>query len=280
MRALRIFVPVMVMVMVMLASPAARADRVDDAWRQANAAYLRGDYAVAISAYEQLERLPVVSADLAFNLGNAYFRKGDLGPAIWAWERVLGLDPDNDDARYNLDQARKAVGDRVHDTIEGADREPSWIRLVNQLSPASETWIFVMLYLSFFATLAMFLRARHRAGAIAVPGAGDSAGDGDESELHASAGGTWAVIASLLAAATLCAGALLAGRFILDRTPFAIVLPDAAPVKEGADGNYKTTFDVHAGLRVRILEQDHDWIRIRLANGLEGWLPARSVGRL
>jgi hypothetical protein len=263
---------VLVVLVVLLAASPARADRVDDAWKQANDAYLRGDYPAAIAAYENLERLPVVSAELAFNLGNAYFRANRLGPAIWAWERVLTLEPDHEDARYNLDQARRLVAERVHDKLEGADREPGWIRLVNQLSPATETWMFVVLYLAFFASLALFLRARRTATT--------AEGGADPADAHASPGPTWAVITALLAAATLCAGMLLAGRFLLDRTPFAIVLPDGAPVKEGADTNYRTTFDVHAGLRVRVLEQDHDWVRVRLANGLEGWLPGRSVGRL
>ena len=80
----------------------------------------------------------------------------------------------------------------------------------------------------------------------------------------------------MLAAGALLAGALLVGRAQLDRVPFGVVLPDAVAVKEGADANYRTSFDVHAGLRVRLVERDQDWLRIRLANGLEGWVRARG----
>ena len=66
----------------------------------------------------------------------------------------------------------------------------------------------------------------------------------------------------------------------LDRIPFGIVLPDMVAVKEGADAGYHTSFEVHAGLRVRMLDRDQDWVRVRLANGLEGWLRAEDVGRL
>jgi SH3-like domain-containing protein len=66
----------------------------------------------------------------------------------------------------------------------------------------------------------------------------------------------------------------------LDRTPFGIVLPDALAVKEGADPNYRTSFEVHAGLKVRLADRDQDWVRIRRANGLEGWIRAADVGRL
>jgi SH3-like domain-containing protein len=59
-----------------------------------------------------------------------------------------------------------------------------------------------------------------------------------------------------------------------------VVLPDKVAVKEGADPNYRTSFEVHAGLKVRLYDQEHDWVRIRLANGLEGWVREEAVGRL
>jgi uncharacterized protein YgiM (DUF1202 family) len=51
-------------------------------------------------------------------------------------------------------------------------------------------------------------------------------------------------------------------------------------VKDGADDNYRTAFEVHAGLRVRMIERDQDWLRVRLGNGLEGWVHASQVGTL
>jgi tetratricopeptide (TPR) repeat protein len=234
----------------------ARADRLEEAWKRGNDAYLHGDYDGAIAAYEELDRQEVVSPDLFFNLGDAYFKKGALGPAIWAFERAAALDPDDDDIRFNLEQSHKLAARQAHDKIEGEERELLWIRAVTSLSPSTETWIFLALYLGFFALLV----ARRRASDDARPA------------LTASA--------AILAAMTLLAGATVAGRAILDRSPYGVVLPDSLAVKEGADVNYKTGFQVHAGLRVRLLERDQDWLRVRLANGLEGWVRSKDVGRL
>jgi tetratricopeptide (TPR) repeat protein len=239
-----------------VAGHAARADRLDEAWKRGNDAYLHGDYDGAVAAYEELDRQEVVSPDLYFNLGDAYFKKGALGPAIWAFERAAALDPDDEDARYNLDQTRKLAARRAEDKIEGEDRDPLWIRAVTSLSPSAETWVFLALYLGLFAVLFV----RRRASDDARPALGAAA--------------------AILAVASLLAGGALAGRVVLGRVPFGVVLPDALAVKEGADVNYKTGFDVHAGLRVRLLERDQDWLRIRLANGLEGWVRGRDVGRL
>ena len=237
---------------------AARADRTDEAWRRGNDAYLRGDYAGAVAAYEELDRQGLVSADLAFNLGDAYYRQSNLGRAIWAFERAAALDPDDDDTRYNLKQARKLADRRVHDKIEGADRDPLWMRAVAALGPATETWLFVSLYLGFFVALA----------ALAIRRRGD----------HTRA--LLAATASILAVAALLSGLLLAGRASLDRIPFGVVLPDAVAVREGADTNYRTSFELHAGLRVRLLDRDQEWLRIRLPNGLEGWVREQEIGRL
>ena len=269
-RGLRLFV--CLGVLTLSGATPARADRLDDAWKQGNDAFLKGDYAHAIAAYEQLDRQQVAAPDLTFNLGNAYFRSGQLGPAIWAWERTLTAEPDHEDARFNLTQARNRAARRIEDKVEGANHEPAWIRLVNLLAPATETWLFVIVYLAFFASVALLLRARRSESP-----ADQAPADGHH---HIQQGTVWGVAAGVLGFCALAAGALLAGRFVLDRVPFAIILPDAVAVKEGADANYRTTFEVHAGLRVRILDRDQDWARVRLANGLEGWVPDRSVGRL
>jgi tetratricopeptide (TPR) repeat protein len=234
----------------------ARADRVDEAWRRGNEAYLHGDYAGAVAAYEEVDRQGLASADVAFNLGDAYFRKGALGPAIWAFERAVAFDPGDDDARYNLDRARKLAARRANDHIEGEDRDPAWMRVVAGVSAATETWTFVAFYLAFFAVLVGRRWARGEWRPALVAGA------------------------AVLGVGALLAGALLAGRVYLDRIPFGVVLPDAIAVKEGADANYRTSFDAHAGLRVRIVDHDQDWLRVRLANGLEGWVRSQDVGRI
>lgn len=242
--------------LVLVTAGTAHADRRDEAWRRGNEAYLHGDYAGASAAYEELEHQGVVSADLYFNLGDAYFRKGSLGPAIWAFEKAAALDPGDEDARYNLGEARKVAARAAHDRIEGEDRDPLWIRAVTAMGPSTQTWLFVTVYLSFFALILIRLRAR------------------DDLRPALGAG------AAVLGAAALLGGALLFGRTRLERLPFGVVLPDAVAVKDGADDSYRTSFEVHAGLRVRMIERDQDWLRVRLGNGLEGWVHASQIGTL
>jgi tetratricopeptide (TPR) repeat protein len=234
----------------------ARADFLDQAWKRGNDAFLRGDYAGAAAAYEQLDRQHVVSADLYYNLGVTYFRLGRLGPAIWAFERALVAAPDDEDARFNLNQARKLADQHARDKVEGAEREPLWTRVVSYFSPSAEVWLFCGLYLGCFALL--FLRRR----------------TAEDARLAIS------TAAAVLGGAALLAGALLLGRMELDRIPYAVVLPEIVAVKEGADATFRTSFQVHAGLRLRVLAREQDWVRVRLANGLEGFVRSEDLGLL
>jgi tetratricopeptide (TPR) repeat protein len=240
-----------------VSAPAA-ADAVGEAFKKGNDAYYRGDYASAIEAYERVARLGVVHEDLYYNLGNAYYRAGRLGLAIYNYERALSIDPDVDDAAYNLRIARQVVARRATDRIEGADREPLWIRAVAPFTVTVLTWTFLALYVGLFG---VFLVLRFLPPGLARAG----------------------IVAAtpFVLFGTLASGVLLGGRiYFAERVRQAIVLPDAASVKEGPDPNYKATFEVHAGLKVQLVDRDQEWVKIHLANGLEGWVREGDVGRL
>ena len=244
------------------ASPEALLGASQDAtFHRGNEAYLKGDYKAAVLAYEQVAALGIVSEDLYYNLGNAYYKEGALGPAIYNYERALDVDPSGPgagDARYNLDAAREAVRKKSEDRLVGAESVPFWIRAVAPNSTSALSWTFVVVYTLLFALL-VTLR-------FVQPGF-----------LRAS---LWVLLAFWIVG-TLAVGALLGGRlYLATRVERAVVLPDTLAVHEGPDANYQTTFTVHAGLLVRITEHDQDWARVRLQNGLEGWVPVSSVGKL
>lgn len=241
-----------------VAPPVARAETVQQAYRAALAQHYAGHYDKAIAELERIVAVPTHHEDVFYNLGCAYFRGGKLGPAIYNFERSLRLAPDRDDARFNLTTARNLVTARVKDVVKGAAGEPLWIRGVNKLSQRGWAVLFLVAWWLLFALL-FFLRRAEPGPMRAALVAGSS----------------------LIAVVTLLCGALLFGRIIVDdRHKQGIVLPDEVAVHEGASEASKSTFAVHAGLRVRLLGEDSGWLRIRLANGLEGWIARRSVGVL
>jgi tetratricopeptide (TPR) repeat protein len=230
----------------------------DAIFRRGNDAYFRGHYREAVDAYEQLAALGVVSEDLFYNLGNGYLKMSQLGPAIYNYERALELDPQQEDAQFNLKVAREAARKKGEDRLAGAEAQPFWMRTASQFTLGWVSWLFFGVYMALFALLI----ALH----FVAPGF-----------LRV---GMWAAFGFLFLG-TAAAATLLGTRlYLVDRVEQAIVLPDVVQVKEGPDPNYQSLFGVHAGLRVRITEKEQDWVRVRLANGLEGWLRERDLGRL
>ncbi|MFH2010325.1 MAG: tetratricopeptide repeat protein [bacterium] len=237
----------------------ARAGTTDDRlFREGNAAYAHGKYDQARKRYEQIATRFVNDERLYYNLGNTYFRLSQLGRAIWAYERALKLDPNHREARHNLTLARDTVRSRVHDKVVGARDKDRWERLVRFFSVTSAAaWFLALWYLAFGL-----------AGTVILLGPG--------------------VLRRSLLGLVLLVGVLAIGfgRLYYDRvqledhTRHAIVLDDKVPVREAPQGIATKAFDIHAGLRVEIATREDKWVKIRLSNGLEGWVRSAAIGEL
>jgi hypothetical protein len=200
--------------------------------------------------------------DLFYNLGNAYFRSaeagnaGRLGRAILAYERALALEPSFDDARFNLDVARDVVGSRYgQDKVKDAAVDPLWIRAATFLPLTTLAWVFFVLDVVFFAVLIAlrFLPTGFlRTGLI--------------------------VLNTFVGLATLGAGGLLGAQvYYLETVRMSVVVADEVVMREGPDATRREGPKLHAGHRAEILREDHGWARLRLANKVEGWVPAETV---
>ncbi len=238
----------------------ARAD--DDLFARANKDYIDRSYDAAIAKYEQLVKSGVRHPDLFYNLGNAYFRaaeKGEpnrLGPAILAFERALAMEPGFDDARYNLEVARDVVGARYgQDKVKDAAADPVWIRIATYLPLSTLAWVFFALDTVFFAVL-IALRF-----------------------LPTGLLRTGLIVANVFVGITvLVSGAVLGAQvYYLETVRMSIVTADEVVMREGPDASRREGPKLHAGHRAQILREDHGWARIRLANQVEGWVPADSI---
>ena len=239
------------------AAPAA-AETVEEAYRGAIKAYHGGRYAEAVDRLSRIAAVPVRHEDLYYNLGCAYYRLGKLGPAIYNFERSLALAPDRDDARFNLETARAQVQQRVKDVLKGVPNQRWWEQLVSVMSEQAWIWLTLVVWWALFA--ALLLLRRIEAGAL-------------RSGLIA--------VSVLLALLCLVGGAGTAGRVYVARgAKQAVVLPDKVEVREGPARDARASFKLHAGLRVRLRAREAGWVRVRLANGLEGWVEAKAVGVL
>ena len=248
----------MVLAVLCLGRSSAATETIEGVYRSGLKDYYAGHFDQATEKLERVAALPVRNEELFYNLGCAYFRQGKLGPAIYNYERALALEPSFDDARFNLDRARAAAASQVTDVLKGASVEPWWVKLVKRLSVQGWWTVAISVWWLF---LGLMLAVRY-------VGAGPARA---------------ALIAtdSFVAALLLCATLLLTARIQLVTTaPEAIVLPREVSAREGPDAAARESFKLHAGLRVRVKGESNNWLRVRLTNGLEGWVQRPSVGVL
>lgn len=235
--------------------------RAESAYDRGVAALASGDdaarpaFAESAAAYSELVERGVRNAALLANLGNAQTLAGDSGRAVLAYRRALRIDPGNSAAQAGLEFARSRVTATVEPSQRAWDWLSAWKRVVSPatlLTTAALSW-----------GLGWMVLAAHRLGR----------------------GGA---VAARSAAGAVIVGILMAGLVLVDwtasqRQPEAVVMSDGVIGRKGPGGAaYAPSFDapLAAGLEVIILEDRDRWLRVRLADGRETWVPATSIERV
>ena len=225
-------------------------------YNEANALYRAGDFDQARRIYLEVAKTNIDDARLFYNLGNACFKSGLLGEAILWYERALRLAPDDEDIEANLRFANLVKKDR-----DPADDSNALSRFV----VAAYAWpgldqLSLLFAISFFTLFVLWvMRLLQRTAS--------SAG--------------W------LAGVVICTG--FSGIFALwlgtrlyngaqDRS--AIVIAEQVLARSGPDEGQTEVFTAHEGTKVRLVRQEGQWLLVRLANGLGGWVQGAAVERI
>jgi hypothetical protein len=223
-----------------------------------NQAYLDGDYSTAVSEYRKVLEAGIDNPDLDFNLANAYYRSGNKGLAVLFYEKVLQMNPGDSAAASNLAMVRKELVDRVVMPKEGAVGEPLWHGFVRGIAVDWLTWMFLSFYLAAF-TLAISRRLARRESSRRLL--------------------FWINIPVLTLA--LVFGLLFSSRvYIQEKVHHGIVVAPTGSLREGPENGAKVLMEVHEGLKVRLLDEMGEYSRVRLANGVEGFVRSSQIGAI
>ena len=233
----------------------ATLDYPDSLWQAGVQAYTEGDYAGALTDWEEVRSAGLMSKELYYNLGNAYFKNGEIATAILWYERALRLDPSDADVRYNLDYARALTQDRIDEVPEFFFNQ--WGRALCYRLP-SNTWavLAVVLFALTVALVLLFLlgstSGRRRLGFFA------------------------AIAAFLLT--FLCWDFAQWQRREALRQDMAIVMRPVSAVKSSpsAEGA-KDLFILHEGTRVKVLDNVGGFSNVELADGRQGWIAVTDI---
>ncbi len=227
----------------------------DSLWKSGVEAYTAGHYESAVQDWEDVRATGLMSKELYYNLGNAYFKNGEIAPAILWYERALRLDPSDADVRYNLDYARALTQDKIDEVPEIFFEQ--WGHAICYLLP-SNTWA-VMGLVAFALLVACLL--------LYLLGATSG-----QRRLGFFVGIAFFLLAFL--------GWDFAQwqRTEARRQDMAIVMRPVSSVKSSPSAeSAKDLFILHEGTRVRILDNVSGYSNIELADGRQGWIPAREI---
>lgn len=252
MKTMRIFI-----VVTALFFTAAHHGQNSSLFDQGNAAYRNGNYQEAIQLWEEILDSGYTSSDVYYNLGNAYYRLNQIGPGIYYYEKALQLAPDDPDIKNNLRFAENAridiieplpqsVFSRWYQGVTGLFSYDGWAVLA-VIASAGFALFFLLYYFSFSEKRKRFFF-------------------------------TISLIAALVLVTTVSLAFLTYEDFRRNR--FAIVFADQLEVKSEPSLAGQAAFVIHSGTKVRIKSEADTWLRIVLADGKDGWVPASKVKQL
>ena len=84
-------------------------------FKAGNEQYKLSNYSEAISSYEKIEALGLISSELYYNIGNCHYKLNQVAPAIYNYEKALLLNPLNEDAQRNLVFAKRLTIDAIEE---------------------------------------------------------------------------------------------------------------------------------------------------------------------
>ena len=222
---------------------------------QANAQYAEGNYADAITQYEQII-LEQPAAEVYYNLGNAYFKQGELAQSILAYERALRLKPSYTDAQHNLQFAQSRIVYNIEDT--NSFFLSNWIKVVRNAFSQS-TWIILSITLFICMLLGFFFFAFSQTLWIR------------KTAFYTSIIALFISIVACLNASSL--------HYRDTQRAEAIITQGIVNAKSSPDRSGNDLFTIHEGTKVEIKEVIGDWCCIHVGNNI-GWMPLAYLERI
>ncbi|HZI94498.1 MAG TPA: SH3 domain-containing protein, partial [Patescibacteria group bacterium] len=205
--------------------------------------------------YRQLLNQGFTSEAIHYNLGNALFKMGEIGPAILEFEKAASIAPNDPDLIANLEFVRTLTADKT--TEAGAQTTAFFVeRLLSLTTIDQDAVIFCVLYLVMGLLVGLRIGM---SGALPRRIA------------------LWGM-ATLALPLALSAGSFGVKLYRSATTTHAIVLAERLDVRSGPGDENTTLFTVHEGLKLRVRNQQGSWFQVSLDNGLNGWVPASSLG--
>jgi hypothetical protein len=212
--------------------------------------WARQDVSAARAAWEKLAAHGHGTQEVLYNAGTAALAEGDLGGAVLFLERALRSGGDTADIEANLSVARS----RQLDQVVGAGVERSFAQRL--VSSTDERLCAAALLAGTWLACLGFAWARLRRTARVASFA----------------------IGVLALSVAIPAGALVGTHAWVERNVReGVVRAPTVQARELPQAEARVSFEMHPGLKVRLLDDKDGYTRVRLPNGMEGWATREGI---
>ena len=228
------------------------APHLDSLWYTANRQYAEGSYSAAAANYAVLmDTFGIANPDLYYNAANVFFKQNEIAKAILYYEKALKLAPNNDDILYNLLIAEQQTIDKIEAVpvffvIRWLGAIPQWF--------GADVWGVLSLLtfaLMFVCLLLINVGKRKRTLLIAAGG--------------------------LLAVSLVTLRIAVEAKNNAEQQTYAIVMLPVTTVKSSPDNSSIDLFILHEGAKLQMMETIGSWVKIKIADGNQGWIPKNSI---
>jgi tetratricopeptide (TPR) repeat protein len=242
---------------VIILSKISFASEAEDLIKKGNEFYQEKQYNKAIDVYQQVIHLGYEGTSLYYNLGNAYYRSGKLGFSILYYEKALKLSPGDDDVIHNITIANTKTLDKI-DTLPKFFIFQWWEGFLALFSLTGWIHTTYLFYLFLLGSICLYFFSKK-----------------PSLQRYSFFSGLISVLLLILAAIPLI---INLNRELNIKS--GIIVEPSATVKLAPDQTSSDAFIVHEGLKVRELDQVENWIKIKLQDGKEGWIPQSEIGTI
>ncbi len=227
----------------------------NDLLQQAEKAYDSKNYKSAISSYEKLLADGYRSYQLYYNLGNAYYRNNEIGKAIYYYEMARKINPNDEDVRINLGIASTKTVDKI-DAKENFFISAVKTNLLSTFTTYIWAWFTIISLLLSAVLFFVFVNS----GILLLK--------------------RIAFLLSCVLFVTFITTYFLGYSALKSKVEnkFAIITSREVKIMNEPTSGASSKFSLHEGTKIRVVENNGDWILIKLDNGNEGWVKTSDVG--
>ena len=224
----------------------------DELFNQASIKYQLKEYSEAIHLFEEIESTGKFSSEIYFNKANCYYKLQQSAEALLNYEKALKLDPSDEDAQFNLHLVQLRLVDKLAQVPKPFYQK--WIINIKNLRTIDQ-WakigiLFLFLFCGLFITFIFSSKYKIKKKAFSLS------------------------MFTFLVTAT----ALSLAYYSLETQKTEAVLMQAnAYIKSAPSIHSEDLFILHEGTKVQVLEIFNNWTKIKLSDGMIGWVESLAV---